>query len=104
MSNKPRILVVDDESIVCEMAKRSLEHEGFEVAAFTDSTRALAVLERERFDVMITDVKMKEVDGLQLLGFVRKKWPETRVIVAMSSGTVSGRSSRILSPGASSVR
>ena len=88
MDSKPKILVVDDEKIVCDMARRCLELEGYEVTTFTDSTQALDVLRQERFDVMIADLKMKEVDGLQLLEFVRENWPETKVIMLTAFATV----------------
>ncbi len=87
METKPRILVVDDEEVVCVMTKRILEHDGFDVTVFMDSTRALAALEQEQFDVLITDLKMKDVDGMQLLDFTNKKWPETKVIVLTAFAT-----------------
>jgi DNA-binding NtrC family response regulator len=88
MESKPKILVVDDEKIVCDMARRCLELEGYEVTTFTDSTQALAALGQQRFDVMITDLKMKEVDGLRLLEFVRENWPETKVIMLTAFATL----------------
>jgi DNA-binding NtrC family response regulator len=88
MENRPRILIVDDEKIVCDMAKRSFELEGYQVTDFTDSTKALAALKEERFDVLITDLKMKEVDGLQLLEFVHQHWPETKVIILTAFATL----------------
>ena len=88
MENKPRIMVVDDEKIVCDMSKRSFEQEGYHVTIFTDSSQALAALEKERFDVLVTDLKMKEVDGLQLLEIIKKRWPKTQVIILTAFGTM----------------
>lgn len=88
MGHPPKILIVDDEQIVCTMARRCFEHEGYQVVTFTDSTEAKATLEQERFDVLITDLKMKEVDGLQLLELAREKWPETKVIMLTAFGTL----------------
>jgi len=88
MGHPPKILIVDDEQIVCTMARRCFEHQGYQVVTFTDSTEALATLEKERFDVMITDLKMKDVDGLQLLELAREKWPGTRVIMLTAFGTL----------------
>jgi len=84
-------MVVDDEKIVCDMAKRSFEQEGYHVTIFTDSTEALAALGRGHFDVLITDLKMKEVDGLQLLDFVQKNLPATKVIILTAFGTLETR-------------
>ncbi len=88
MENKPRLLIVDDEPIVCRMARRSLEHEGYEVVTFTDSVKALAAIQAERFDVIITDLKMKDVDGMQLLAAAKDKWPDIPVIMLTAFATM----------------
>lgn len=88
MESKPRLIIVDDEQIVCDMAKHSFEREGYRVTAFTDSTEALAALEKEPCDVLITDLKMKHVDGFQLLEFVRQNRPDTKVIILTAFGTL----------------
>jgi DNA-binding NtrC family response regulator len=88
MEGKPRILIVDDETIVCDMAKRSFELEGYEVTVYTDSTAALAALQENSFDVLITDLKMKNVDGLQLLEFSKQHWPDMKVIILTAFGTL----------------
>jgi len=88
MERKPRILIVDDEKIVCDMAKRCLELEGYEITTFIDSKKALAVLEQEDFDILITDLKMKDVDGLQLLEFARQQCPDTKVIILTAFATL----------------
>jgi ATP-dependent Lon protease len=81
MESKAKILIVDDEAIVCNMAKRCLELEGYQVITFVDSTKAMAAINEEHFDVVITDLKMKDIDGLQLLEFTKTRWPDTRVIM-----------------------
>jgi DNA-binding NtrC family response regulator len=81
MESKAKILIVDDEAIVCNMAKRCLELEGHQVTTFVDSTKAMAAINEEHFDVVITDLKMKDIDGLQLLEFTKTRWPDTRVIM-----------------------
>lgn len=88
MTEPFRILVVDDEKIVCDMSRKCLVEEGYEVTTFVDSTAALAALEHERFDVVITDLKMKEVDGIQLLEFARQHNPETKVIMLTAFGSI----------------
>ena len=88
MEGKAKILIVDDEEIVCNMAKRCLEQDGHQVTTFVDSTKAMAAIKEERFDVVITDLKMKEVDGLQLLEFTKTRWPDTRVIMLTAFATL----------------
>jgi DNA-binding NtrC family response regulator len=88
MEDRTRILIVDDEKIVCDMARRCFELEGYEVTTFIDSKEALAALEQERFDVMITDLKMKDVDGMQLLEFVQQHCPDTKVLILTAFATL----------------
>ena len=88
MEPKKRLLIVDDEQIVCVMAKRSFEQEGYEVTTFTDSVAALAAIETEQFDLIITDLKMKDVDGLQLLEAAKARWPDIPVIMLTAFATL----------------
>ena len=61
--------------------KPSLEKEGYLVETFTDSVKAKARIEDNRFDIIVTDLKMANIDGMQLFRFVKNKWPETEVIL-----------------------
>jgi len=82
------ILVVDDEEIVVTRLKPSLEKDGHVVETFTESALAKKRVEEHRFDIVITDIKMAEVDGMELLSYVRDKWPDTRVIIVSGFATV----------------
>ena len=75
------IMVIDDEKIVGAMAKRSLEQDGYEVETFLNGETALARLKEKPFDVVITDLKMKGIDGLEILRTVKQLYPETVVIM-----------------------
>ncbi len=88
MDRQLEILVVDDEPVVCTRLKPALEKDGYYVETFTDSTLAKKRIEKHRFDIVVTDIKMAVVDGLELLNFVREKWPKTRVIVISGFTTV----------------
>jgi DNA-binding NtrC family response regulator len=79
--NKSNIMVIDDEKIVGAMAQRSLEQEGYEVETFLNGESALARLQEKSFDVVITDLKMKGIDGLEMLRTVKKLYPQTVVIM-----------------------
>ena len=76
-----RIMVIDDEKIVGDMAKMSLEQEGYEVETFLNAAPALERLKEERFEVVVTDYKMKGIDGMEVLKTVKKLFPETKVIM-----------------------
>lgn len=78
---KHSIMIIDDEKIVGDMARLSLEQEGYEVETFLDGRSALDRLEEKSFRVVVTDLKMKGVDGLEVLRTVRKLYPETVVIM-----------------------
>ena len=76
-----RIMVIDDEKIVGDMAKMSLENEGYKVETFINAEPALARLKEEKFDVVVTDYKMKGIDGMEVLRTVKSLYPDTRVIM-----------------------
>lgn len=76
-----RIMIIDDEKIVGDMAKISLEQDGYEVKTFLSAAPALDELKKEKFDVIITDLKMKGMDGLQLLRIVKALYPDIKVIM-----------------------
>jgi DNA-binding NtrC family response regulator len=74
-------MVIDDEKIVCDMAKMSLEQEGYTVETFLNARDALERLKRQKFDVVVTDYKMKGIDGMEVLKEVKTLYPGTEVIM-----------------------
>jgi DNA-binding NtrC family response regulator len=88
--NKRRlqILVLDDEPIVGRRLKTALEKTGYEVEVFEDPREALRRSEEKEFDIIVTDVRMEEVDGLQVLERVLSKAPRSKVIVITGYATV----------------
>ena len=76
-----RVMIIDDERIVGDMAKMSLEQDGYQVETFLNGEAALARLGQERFDVVVTDLKMKGIDGMEVLKAVKKLHPGTPVIM-----------------------
>ena len=77
----PRILIVDDDSSVRDLLMEGLADGSCTCAAAADGTAALAALDRDGFDLVITDVDMPGMDGLELLTEVRRIAPETEVIM-----------------------
>jgi DNA-binding NtrC family response regulator len=82
------ILVLDDEEVVCARLKPALEKNGYRVETFTDSRQAKQRLEEHQFHIVVTDLKMAGIDGMELYNFIRIKWPETRVIIISGFATV----------------
>ncbi|SPD72597.1 conserved hypothetical protein [uncultured Desulfobacterium sp.] len=88
MENKNRVLVLDDEPIVCDRLCSMLEKTGLEVETFTDPAKAVKRLAETSFNVLITDLKMKELDGIEILSITQKVSPETKVIIITGFATV----------------
>ena len=84
----PRILVVDDEMIVCESCKRILEEEGYEVATALSGKEAFEKMKTHPFDIVITDLKMPEIDGMEVLRTLRKEYPDSIIIMITGFSTV----------------
>ena len=76
-----RIIVIDDENIVGKMIKATFEKDGYYVETFLSAAPALERLKAEPFDVIITDLKMKGIDGMEVLRIVKKESPATKVIM-----------------------
>jgi DNA-binding NtrC family response regulator len=87
-SERISILLLDDEPIVSKRLKPSLEKKGYAVEAFTSSGDALQRIREQRFDIVVTDLKMEGVDGMQFLTEVKKKYPNTEVIVITGFATM----------------
>ena len=83
-----QILVLDDEKIVGERLKASLEKEGHAIEIFVHPVAALNRLKEKIFDVVVTDIRMDEVDGIQILEEVRKKSQKTKVIMITGYATL----------------
>lgn len=87
-ANRRRLLILDDEPIVCKRLKPALQKLGYTVETFTDSASAMARLHEESFAVVITDLKMEGVDGMQVLARVKEISPATRVVVITGFATM----------------
>ena len=85
---KTTILVLDDEPIVLKRLKPALEKSGYDVEAFSRSLEASnRVLEKD-FDIVITDLKMEGLDGMEFLTRVKDRSPLTEVIVITGFATM----------------
>jgi len=76
-----RILVVDDDDTTLKVVSRFLAHEGHLVQASSDAAAALELLRAEPFDVLLTDLVMPVMSGLELAVAARQLRPELRVVV-----------------------
>ncbi|HWR58051.1 MAG TPA: sigma-54 dependent transcriptional regulator, partial [Thermodesulfovibrionales bacterium] len=85
--NKSKILVIEDEKNMREILKILLEGEGHDVHIAKDGTEGLGFLNSDIFDLIITDIKMPGMDGIQILKKALEISPETLVIVITAFGT-----------------
>jgi len=85
---KEKILIVEDDSIALEGMRLSLEIEGYDVLAVNNAKKALEILSKERFDLILSDIVMDEISGIDLLLHVKKKWPEIIVILITGYGSL----------------
>ena len=81
MSTPLEVLLLDDEPIVGRRLKPALDKMGCRVEVFENPMEAVARLARKEFDVVVTDIRMDGMDGIQMLEHVQKKWPRTKVIM-----------------------
>ena len=87
-AQKLKVMVLDDEPIVCKRLQPALEKLGFEVDTFTQSLEALHEIQESTYDIIITDLKMKGIDGMRFLQEAKKQHPETEVIVITGFATL----------------
>lgn len=86
MKTKAAVLIVDDEKIIRDVLARSVTREGYTVDQATDGRDALDKLAISPFDIVITDIKMPIMDGIELLKKVKAQYPEISVIVITAYG------------------
>ena len=85
---KTQVLILDDEPIVWKRLKPALEKAGYEVEAFTQSSNAMRRVQEKEFDIVVTDLKMEGIDGMQFLTEVKTLSPKTAVIVITGFATM----------------
>ena len=88
-NNEPKnILIVDDESEMRVALETTLKREKFQLTCAEDGKQALEKMENNDFDLILTDVRMPKLNGLELLRAVKERSPETQVIMMTAYGTI----------------
>ncbi len=75
------ICIIDDEVVVCKRLQQALENDKHSVETFVDSRSAIERISNKRFDVVVTDIRMDEIDGMEVLDAVMKKGENTKVVM-----------------------
>lgn len=85
MEHIKKILVVDDEMGIRSLISELLESEGFEVRAAKDGQESLDEMEREDFDLVITDIQMPRLDGLAMVKAMKRAGRKEKIIIMTGS-------------------
>ena len=88
MEGKIQILILDDEPIVGKRLGPALAKMGGEVEVFEDPHRALERIQEKTFDIVVTDIRMEDIDGIEILEKVRARSDHTKVIMITGYATV----------------
>lgn len=81
MSAEPKILVVDDELVVIRSAERVLKSEGYQIEGALGGREAILKMEQGAYDLVFTDLKMPEVDGITLIRWIKKSRPNIGIVI-----------------------
>src|SRR5512147_462708 len=87
MEGTAKLLIVDDERIALRNLEHVMKKEGYDVTGTQNGPNALKLLEERQFDVVLTDLRMEKVDGLQILRKTRELHPDTEVIMITGYAT-----------------
>ncbi len=81
MAGEPRILIVDDELVVIKSAERVLRGEGYSIEGALGGKEAIMKIEQGGYDLVFTDLKMPEVDGITLIRWIKKAKPSIGIVI-----------------------
>jgi DNA-binding NtrC family response regulator len=87
-SKELKIMIIDDENIVGKRLSQALNKTGHEIISFVDPEEALKHFNEFSADIIVTDIRMDKIDGIEILDRVMEKSPETRVILITGYATV----------------
>jgi DNA-binding response OmpR family regulator len=83
-----RVLVVDDDADTCTLITDVLEEDGYMVRTCSSGEQALGIIKQERFDLILSDIRMPEITGLDLLRRIRREGSNTKVILITAYASV----------------
>jgi DNA-binding NtrC family response regulator len=82
------ICIIDDEVVVCKRLQQFLSKAGYAVETFVDSRSAIERIDEKRFDIVVTDIRMDNIDGMEVLDHVIGKKENTMVILITGYATI----------------
>jgi two-component system NtrC family sensor kinase len=84
---KYRVLIVDDDELTIKQLKNELQRNFYEAVEAFSSQAALHILEKQEIALVLLDVKLPDMDGLELLRIIKERWPQCEVIIVTGFGT-----------------
>ncbi len=82
------VCIIDDEVVVCKRLKQVLTKAEYSVETFVDSRLAVKRIDEKKFDIVVTDIRMDHVDGMEVLNRIIKKGDNTKVILITGYATI----------------
>jgi DNA-binding NtrC family response regulator len=82
------ICIIDDEVVVCKRLQQVLSKAKHNVETFVDSRKAIERIDEKKFDIVVTDIRMDNIDGMEVLSHVLKKGEPTKVILITGYATI----------------
>ncbi len=84
----PKILIIDDEKSIRKTLREILEYENFKVDEAADGAEGSSMAEKEDYDIILCDIKMPKVDGMEALGRILKSKPDIPIVMISGHGTI----------------
>ncbi len=84
----PKILIVDDEQNILLYLSEALEDEGYDIVTKASGKEAISALENDSFDLLLVDLKLRDIDGLEVMREAKKRSPDTVVIMLTGHGSL----------------
>ncbi len=88
MAIKPNVLIVDDDEGVRSFLSKALSRQGYPVNTASDGKEVLHLLKRETFQIVLLDLNLPKISGVELLKVIKKEYPQTEIIVISGHGTM----------------
>jgi CheY-like chemotaxis protein len=88
MEKKKKILIADDEKVVRVLLSEALKPHGYKIDVAEDGVKAIKCIDRNTYDLVITDYKMPKMDGLELTQQIRSKYPSIPILIVTGNGPV----------------
>lgn len=88
MNNSTKLLIIDDERVALRNLEHVMKKEGYDVFGTQSGANALKLLEEQPFDVVLTDLRMEKVDGMEILRRCRELYPDTEVVMITGFATL----------------